>query len=114
MSDISDQPRAFSVDDILAEQAETMADANDYGSEVFEVHSADGNVQMIGMSDIPMPTDGAEVGHRLMLAHEEVEFLVAEKLHLFNRLREARERLALITRAARIYGIDAPQSTPDE
>lgn len=74
MSDISDEPRAFSVDEILAAAGGVNTEEGPedmYEGEVFEVHSMDGNVQMIAVADTPYnrPTDAAEVGHRLMLAH---------------------------------------------
>lgn len=106
MSDIADEPRAFTVDEVLANSSE---------GEYIEIESYDGGVGIVGVEQTEqmMRDDRSEIAERLIRAHERVEDLVALKLDLFESLREARESLALITRAARIYGITAPASTED-
>ena len=113
--DIADEPRAFTVDQVLGVTADREPD-DETTPEYIEVSTMDGNVTMLAVDngDEPMRTDKAEVARRLQMAHAEVEYLVAEKLNLFDRLRESRERLSLIARAARVYGIEAPASTPDD
>lgn len=109
MTDIADEPRAFTVDEILGETEHG-------GNEYIEIESYDGGVGIVGIEHVEnmLLDDRAKIEQRLTWAHSRVEELVALKLELFESLREAREALALITRAARIYGIEAPQSTPDE
>lgn len=107
MTDIADEHREFTVDEVLGAAI---------GGEYIEVDSYDGGIGIVGMeqAEQQMLDDRTEIEQRLIRAHERVEDLVALKLDLFESLREAREALALITRAARIYGITAPASTNDD
>ena len=105
MSDIADEPRAFTVDEILADSE--FHEVDSYPAEYSE------DVVIISVADTMLDDEG-EIAMRLQMAHDRVEDLVAQKRNLFEQLRKAREALGLITRAARIYGITAPASTVDD
>lgn len=88
MTDISDDPRAFTVDEALA--ASTTSSDDETTELVFE----EGRL-----------SDEAWARLRLREATERVEQLVAEKHRVYDEIRVARDELAKLERVANIYDV---------
>jgi hypothetical protein len=101
LTDITDEPRAMTVDEVL-----TDATVSIYVE--FEDHAEAWTPQ-----HPPVDTDRDEIAHRLAQSTATLTELRRIKRELFDQIREEVERHRLLVRAARIYGITATDDVED-